>query len=377
MNYWQFRLRVYRQALYQWLESVKQISVGLVALFPMAMPALILIPLMALSVLADPGADNQLYFTTLWAYLLFTYSLVALQRDGITASAYHSYNSSLPISQITRRLTELGITLYAANLLVLGPFILLSIMSVGHSEDIRLQPIGVTSGQLFPIIALVALSAYYSISAVQQRLPWLSLLLMPFVGVAFSATLIKSQWLAIWFVAILLERYKPLNGFALGAFPHGIWRFYLQADISAPKKNLIRYVAVILLLILADICIQSVRADVKEYAAYFFSFLFGVLLATKLMDIQRLRYEYYFYLSALPYSSIHQSFYAFLYCFLYLCPALFLLALFGLFTGYQWVLLFVFYLSCQTGIFIVSKYFLLIPVCSAIVLWMLSSLSII
>jgi hypothetical protein len=373
MNYWQFRLGVYRHSLYQWLESVKQISIGLVALFPLAMPALIFVPLLALSVLADPASDNQLYFMTLWGYLLFTYSWVALQRDGITASKYHSYNLSLPISRFRRTLTELGITLFASNLLVLGPFLLFSIMLTQHIEDIWLQPLSVTSRQLFPIAGLVALSGYYSISAVQQRIPWVSLLLMPIIGVVFSAALVKSHWLGVWFVAILLEFYKPLNGFSLGAFPHGIWRFYLQADISAPKKNLIRYVAVILLLILADIYTQSVRPEVKEYVAYFFSFLFGVLLATKLMDIQRLRKEYRFYLTTLPISSNHQSFYAFIYCLLYLCPAIFLLALVGLFTGYQWFLLLVFYLSCQVGIFILSKYFLLIPVCSAIILWVFST----
>jgi hypothetical protein len=376
MNYWRFRKRVYRQSLYQWLESVKQISVGLVALFPLALPALIFIPLLALSVLADPASDNQLYFTTLWGYLLFTYSWVALQRDGITASQYHYYNLSLPIKQSRRTLTELGITLYAANILVLGPFILFSIMVTQHIEVISLQPISVTGSQLFPIIGLVVLSSYYSISAVQQRLPWLSLLLMPFIAVTYSADLVKSYWLGIWFVAIASERYLPLKGFALGAKPHGIWRFYLQADISAPRKNLIRYVAVILLLILANIYTQSVRAEVKEYVAYFFSFLFGVLLATKLMDIQRLRKEYSLYLTTFPNSAIRQSFYAFLYCLLYLCPAIFLIALFGLFTAYQWFLLLVFYLSCQTGIFILARYFLLIPVCSAIMLWIFTSFSV-
>ncbi|MFT6898097.1 MAG: hypothetical protein ACJA13_002517 [Paraglaciecola sp.] len=373
MNYWQLRLGVYRHSLYQWLESVKQISVGLVALFPLAMPALIFIPLLALSVLADPASVNQLYFKTLWGYLLFTYSWVALQRDGIIASEYHFYHLSLPVSRFRRTLAQLGMTLYAANILVLGPFILFSIMSIEHIEDIWLQPISITSSQLLPIFGLVVLCGYYSISAVQQRLPWLSLLLMPFVGVAFSADLGKSHWLGIWFVAIFLERSLPLNGFVLGAFPPGIWRFYMQADLSAPKKNLIRYVAIILLLILADICIQSVRVNIKDYVAYFFSFLFGVLLATKLMDMQRLRKEYRFYLTTLPVSSNHQSFYAFIYCLLYLCPAIFLLALVGLFTGYQWFLLLVFYLSCQVGIFILSKYFLLIPVCSAIVLWVFST----
>ena len=42
MNYWQFRRQLYQQALKQWLESLTQVSTGIVALFPMALYALLL-----------------------------------------------------------------------------------------------------------------------------------------------------------------------------------------------------------------------------------------------------------------------------------------------------------------------------------------------
>ena len=132
MSYWRFRLRVYGDALYQWLESVKQISIGLVALFPLAMPALALIPLLALSVLADPASNDKLYISTLWGYLLFTYSIVTLQKDGITANRYHGYDKSLPVTPRQRLWVQLGLILIAVNLLVLAPLVLLLVIVV-HS----------------------------------------------------------------------------------------------------------------------------------------------------------------------------------------------------------------------------------------------------
>ncbi|MEP1385451.1 MAG: DUF6136 family protein [Paraglaciecola sp.] len=371
MNYWRFRLRVYRSALYQLLDSIKQISFGLVALFPLAMPALVLIPLLALNVLADPNADNPLYFSTLWGYLLFAYSWVAMQRDGITAHHYRLYDLSLPITQRTRQLTELGITLYAANLLVLGPFLLLCFMLTQHTEEIFSQPLSVTSIQLMPIFGLTLLTGYYCLRAVQQKLPWLSLLVMPVIGLYFADVVAKFYWLGIWLAAIVIERYTPINRLSLGDFPNGIWRFYLQADVSQAKQNLIRYVAIILLLIIADICTQSVKPTVQPYVGNFFSFVFGILLATKLLDILRLRKTYQFYLAYTPASHILQLCYGLIYCLLYTSLALLLLVLFAVFDSQQWIFLAIFYLSAQMGILTLSKYYLVLPICSPIILWLI------
>jgi hypothetical protein len=71
MSYWQFRLRLYNESLKQWLDSIKQLSMGIVALFPLALPALIFLPFVAWGVLADAGSENTLYLNTLWGYLLF------------------------------------------------------------------------------------------------------------------------------------------------------------------------------------------------------------------------------------------------------------------------------------------------------------------
>ena len=65
MNYWQFRCQLYQHALKQWLESLTQVSTGIVALFPMALYALLLLPLLALGVLADKDSQGESFFYTL------------------------------------------------------------------------------------------------------------------------------------------------------------------------------------------------------------------------------------------------------------------------------------------------------------------------
>ena len=54
MNYPQLRLQLYQQSLRQWLENLQQIGVGLVVLFPMALPVLA-----SAAILTDNSAHHQ------------------------------------------------------------------------------------------------------------------------------------------------------------------------------------------------------------------------------------------------------------------------------------------------------------------------------
>ncbi|WP_438864630.1 DUF6136 family protein [Neptunicella sp.] len=369
IGYWQFRIRIYHQSLQQWLDSLRQISLGLVALFPLALPALLLIPLLALGVLADSASDNSLYLNTLWGYLLLLYSWVALQRDGIQARQYQLYINSLPISAAKRSWCELGIILYGANVFVLGPLILVVVMFIHQLNHFAGAPIRALLHPLIPISGLLFLSGYYSVSAVQGQRPWLSLLLLPLIVVPWADELVKGQWLVIWLVAIVLERQLPAVPLPLANWPRGFYLLLVQADVDNPRNEGLRWVALLLLVILAGICVDGVNEPVRPYIANLLSFLSAILIASSLFDVQALRQRYQLYLTSLPQSKHKQQVYSLVYVMSKAIPALLLLAYLSLFGTGQWALWCVFYISSLAGILIRPKWFLLFPLISALLVF--------
>lgn len=65
LNYWQFRLRLYHSSLKQWLNGIRQMSLAIVALFPIALFALVFFPFLAWAVLAESATDNDVWIPTL------------------------------------------------------------------------------------------------------------------------------------------------------------------------------------------------------------------------------------------------------------------------------------------------------------------------
>jgi hypothetical protein len=94
---------------------------GIVALFPLALPALIFLPFVAWGILADTSSENTLYLNTLWGYLLFIYSWMLIQRRGVLATQHRYYIDSLAVTDVKRRWCETGLIVYSANILLLGP----------------------------------------------------------------------------------------------------------------------------------------------------------------------------------------------------------------------------------------------------------------
>lgn len=344
---------------------------GLVALFPLALPALLLIPLLALGVLADPASNNPLYLNTLWGYLLLLYSWVALQRDGIQARQYQLYINSLPISAAKRSWCELGIILYGANVFVFGPLILVVVMFIHQLNHFAGAPIGALLRPLIPISGLLFLSGYYSVSAVQSIRPWLSLLVLPLLAIPWAAELVKGQWLTIWLVAIVIERQLALPALGLGHWPQGLYRLLLQADIDSPKNEALRMVALLLLVILADICVTGVKPEVRPYVVNFLSFISAILIACSLFDVQSLRRRYQLYLRSLPHSEFVQLSQSLVYVLLKALPAVLLLAYMQLFGAQQWWWWILFYISSLVGILFRPKWFLIFPIGVALLIFLM------
>ncbi|MFT4810309.1 MAG: hypothetical protein ACI9LX_003675 [Paraglaciecola sp.] len=376
MNYWQFRLRLYNESLKQWLDSIKQLSMGIVALFPLALPALIFLPFVAWGILADASSENTLYLNTLWCYLLFIYSWMLIQRHGVLATQHRYYVDSLAVTDVKRRWCETGLIVYSANIILLGPLCLLLLMVYGAADRFFTFPLLHIVEQLAPILGLVVLVSYYSVSAVRvYKLPWLSLLILPLGAIPMADEFAKTQWLVLWCVAIIIERQLPMPSFSLGNWPKGLFRLQLQADLHNPRSEGLRFVALLLMTIMLGIMFNGVKLEAQSYVAGFLSFCAALLMASSLFDSQALLRLYQPYFSSLPISRYVLQSFCLLYVAVKALPGLLLLSYFDLFSAMHWALWLMFYVASLVGILYRPRWFFISPVMSAIAVFLMMSLA--
>lgn len=358
MSYWRFRRNIYDHFLRQWLTSLKQISWAVVALFPLAIPALFFAPLLILALLTDPTLSGQKYHMVLWSYLLMTYTWVFFQKNAILASEYKYYDASLPISQSKRRAINIVMVFYAAKLLLLAPigFFIVLLVSKTKSDMSFIMVLEL----LFPLIALIGLSVYYAFYSLQAKYAWLSLFVAPVLMNVWADTLTPSMIINIWIMMILLERLLVLPSFKITHLPHGLWRLYAQADLAHSHKTLYRVVTVLLIMIIAQMFYLQVKPEVKPLIGNFFGVICAIIIACKLMDLTQLNQQYHFYLASLPINKRQQQQACLSYCFIFLIIFSVFIACFRLFSLVQWGGIFAVYGITQISIVINEKYFLAI-----------------
>lgn len=373
MSYWLFRVRIYHESLKQWLDSLRQISTGLVALFPLALPALIMLPLLSIGIMASPETGVSVYLNTLWGFLLLLYSWMSFQRDGICATHYQLYINSLPTKPLVKSFSNLGLILYGANFFILGPLALLLIVLFQQSDRL-LSGDGQLWYELIPLTGVVILAAYYGCVAVNNRLPWFSLLLFPFVISLAHFELNKPERLIIWAVIILVEHFIPAIRVKSVHWPQGFYRLLLQADLAFPNGEKLRLVALLLLIALTRISVSEVEPEVQPYLLNFISFISALILASSLFGIQELRKQYRLYLTSLPESQSAQLGKSLIYVFLKTLIGVALLAFSGLFEGTQWGFWLLFYVSTLGGILLRPNFFLLFPCVTAVIVFLVSLL---
>lgn len=375
MNYWQFRRQLYQHALKQWLESLTQVSTGIVALFPMALYALLLLPLLALGVLADKDSQGESFFYTLWGYLLLAYCWIAMQKEALRAADYALYDSSLPVSVWQRGATELGLLLYAANVFVIGPAAVLVAMVYGHFAELVGGELWVSVTQLYPVSGLLVLTLYYCQSAMGRVKPWLSLGLLPLVAMPWAAST-HSPWLCLLglAVAILIERTVRLPAPSIVGLPQGFWRLFLQHDLNQTKPTLLRAVVVLFLLVIGATFVRQVDVTAKAPASLFLAFVLGVVAATKLLELQKIRERYTCYIASLPKGRYRVTLQAMSYCLIFSLPYVALIVLFNLFGLLHWALFTVTYVTTQAGILVRPGYYLVFPLLTGMLILAISLL---
>jgi hypothetical protein len=375
VNYWQFRRQLYQHALKQWLESLTQVSTGIVALFPMALYALLLLPLLALGVLADKDSQGESFFYTLWGYLLLAYCWIAMQKEALRAADYALYDSSLPVSVWQRGATELGLLLYAANVFVIGPAAVLVAMVYGHFAELVGGELWVSVTQLYPVSGLLVLTLYYCQSAMGRVKPWLSLGLLPLVAMPWAAST-HSPWLCLLglAVAILIERTVRLPAPSIVGLPQGFWRLFLQHDLNQTKPTLLRAVVVLFLLVIGATFVRQVDVTAKAPASLFLAFVLGVVAATKLLELQKIRERYTCYIASLPKGRYRVTLQAMSYCLIFSLPYVALIVLFNLFGLLHWALFTVTYVTTQAGILVRPGYYLVFPLLTGMLILAISLL---
>jgi hypothetical protein len=143
-----------------------------------------------------------------------------IQRHGVLATQHGYYVDSLAVTAVKRQWCETGLIIYSANVLLLGPLCLLLLMVYEGANRLYSLPPSHIAEQFVPILGLVALVSYYSVSEVRvHKLPWLSLLILPLVAIPIADEFAKAQWLVLWGVAIIIERQLAMPSVSLGAWP--------------------------------------------------------------------------------------------------------------------------------------------------------------
>ena len=347
-------------------------SLAIVALFPLALSALFLLPLLAWGIIGDSNTSNEQWIYTLWGYLLFVFSWMLLQRDGILGTKYRYYLDSLGVSRAKQSWCELGLSLYGANVFLFGPLLVFLLVFKHATELLFSIPLGEIIEQVAPATGLICLTSYYTISAVQiRRLPFISLLVLPLVLLPWHDDVSKIQCLVLWCASILIERTIPLPKVVLGSWLKGMYRVFLQADIASPRTEGLRYVALILLVIVLKTMFTGVPLEAKPSVANFVSFCTALLLSSSLFNTQTLYRYYHYYLTSLPLSPFRYQISAISYGVIKALPGLAFIGYLGLFSIQQWVLWGLFYAASIIGILIKPRWFFIFPIAVAVVVFLI------
>ena len=356
-EYWSLRYKIYNYSLKLWLENIKQTSIAIVALFPMALPALVFMPFVFIGIILKPDTTPVSFFNTLWGYLLLLFCWVSYQRKGILGLDYSAYMASLPVSKLSRVLGDIGVTIYVANFFVLAPALLCIYALLNFSGD-STEALEVT----ISMGSLVLLSCYYCAAAVKFKTPWRSLFIFPLALVVINPELAKLEYTALWLLVILSDHLPRISLQSVSPRPKSMMYMFIKWESHYSENNKLVLVISLLLLSVSKVIIESVAADVAVYFVNFSAFLFGLVLAANLFSIQKLRAEYHDFLTCYPTTETTQQIAAIKYTLLKLLFAVFVLFSADIFSAYQWLLFGGFYIATLLGVIKWPHRFILPPV---------------
>ncbi len=120
--------------------------------------------------------------------------------------------------------------------------------------------------------------------------------------------------------------------------------------------------------------VRQIDSSAKVPASLFLAFVLGVVAATKLLELQKLRERYTCYIASLPQGHHQITLQAMRYCLVFSLPYVVLIILFNLFGLSQWALFTVTYAVTQAGIILRPGYYLFFPLLTGVLILAISML---
>lgn len=370
IRYFSLRFSIYNHALKLWLENLKQTGMAVVALFQFALPALILMPLLSIAIIVKPETAANSFFHTLWGYLLVLYTWVNCQKAGILAEAYQHYLATLPVNKWLRRCSDISVAVYVANLLILVPaFLFLYALTNISADDPQLVQAVTT------ITSLLLLACYYCYAAVKLKTPWLSLFALPVTLSLLAPDFNKINYVACWSVAILVEHSGLLSFKFKGPKPQKLFSLFIRWETMHPQNNKLVLVVALVLLLISKVVLAEVSSEFAYYFLNFIAGFYGIVLATNLFSLQKLKSSFALYFTTLPLSSVRLQWSIINYSLLKVMGFSTILLISNLFSLAQWLLLLSFYITSLIGIVKQPNKFIIFPVGLTVVLVLMSVVS--
>ncbi|TPH15572.1 DUF6136 family protein [Litorilituus lipolyticus] len=297
MNYIKLRWQIYQNELKQLIASIGQLFTFVTLMLYLALPIMIFMPLVWLSIIADIQTSQQDRVLYQWSYFILLFCLIRIQRKAILASKFQHFLASYSQSTAIKAVTTCLISLVAGNLLILAPMLLSFYIPNWQVFWQQLH---------FPLFAMLTwLIAYAAI--IHTRIPWLSLVLMP-VGLLFlsSHLVITAPWLnvIVLFVMGLEILFQPLakiKPFSLSTKHY--WQVRLVALISSPANAIIRIFILVVLVSLLAYVQQQMSQVAEAYLQVMFCWLLALLLGSFQFDNEAFYQQYELFLASLLSSS--------------------------------------------------------------------------
>jgi hypothetical protein len=292
-KYLRFRGQIYHHELKQMLSSIAYFLTFLMLILKLAIPALFLVVLMSLSVIADIYTPMDQRIIYQWVYLTLLYFLIRVQKNAILGHNYQHYLVSLPSSTKIKHASTMLLTIVAGNLPLLTPALLL----LGISNETTFF-----SQLHFPIFALSALIVAW-ISLKNTSLPLFSFLLAPlmfFLWVnEFSISAISLN--SIWLLLLVVEAYfEPLSFHnKLTIKVQYYWQIRWIAMMKNPANILSRIFFCSLFIGLVAYVQHVMKQDANGYIQVLCCWVIAILIGSFQFDNEKFYLHYPHYLSSL------------------------------------------------------------------------------
>lgn len=317
IKYLQLRCEIYYHDLRKMLSSLANLFSFVMLILYITIPAIILMALISLSVIADIQTTIEQRIIYQWIYFILLYSILRVQKNAILGNKYQHYLASLPCSTKLKRTSNLLLTLIAGNLPLLTPtFLLFGISSVS-----------IFLSQLhFPIFAL-SVWIIALISLKNNSFPFMSFLLAPFIlfgwGHEFdiSAISLNSTWLVLLMVEACFDPFSFRNKHVIALKYY--WQIRWVAMIKKPTNMLSRIFICGLFISLVTYTQNEMQQIANSHIQMLCCWVLAILIGSLQFDNEKFYLDYSHYLSSLLISFKKR------YC-LDVLPAIFLAIIFSI-----------------------------------------------